>query len=49
MLLADGKQHRNILWLHHMSLAEHGILSNALDNLCQVMAENTADRILSTN
>ena len=25
-----------------MSLAEHGILSNALDNLCQVMAENTA-------
>lgn len=49
MILAYGKQYRNILLAYHMSLAENSILGDAPDNLGQVVAEDAAHRVNGFN
>ena len=45
VVLPDRKQHRDILFPDHMSLAEHGILRHPTDNLRDIMAEDLPYRI----
>ena len=40
MLLADAQENRDILLADDMTLAEYGILGDALDYLCDVVAQN---------
>ena len=43
VLLAHGEQHGDILFRHHVSLAEPGVLGDAGDDLGQIMAEHVAN------
>ena len=47
MILADGKQHRDISLRDHMPLAKYGILCHTFYDLRDVMAENLSDGIHS--
>ena len=46
VFLAHAEQHGDILLADDMSLAEHGVLGDARDDLGDVMAEHLPDRIL---
>ena len=49
MLLSYREKHRDILFGHHMTFPEHGVLYHSRNNLRNIMAEHAAHRILGSD